>query len=259
MFYVRRSPSAFAALRSGRLESVMNLKTESVAYTHHDTPLTGYLVWDDSRSDPRPGIFVVHGGAGLDEHARGRAQRLAALGYVVLAGDMYGDGAVGNRERIMACIADLRGDRPRLRARAQAGIDRLASHPLVNGRLAAVGYCFGGMTVLEVARGGAALTGVVSVHGSLETAGPGEPASIQAKILVCHGALDPYVPMAHVTAFVEEMNHARADYQLIVYGGAMHGFTHDVGGPAVPGVAYHAPTDVRSSAAIRTFLTEIFG
>jgi dienelactone hydrolase len=237
----------------------MNLKTQSVAYTHHDTSLTGFLVWDDSRSDRRPGIFVVHGGAGLDEHARGRARRLAALGYVVLAGDMYGDGVAGNRQRIMASIAELRGDPVRLRARAQAGIGRLAGNPLVDGRLAAVGYCFGGMTVLEVARGGAALAGVVSVHGSLETAEPAEPASIRAKILVCHGALDPHVPWAHVTEFVEEMNHAQADYQLIVYGGAMHGFTHDVGGPAVPGVAYHEATDVRSSAAIQTFLTEIFG
>jgi dienelactone hydrolase len=171
---------------------------------------------------------------------------------------MYGDGVAGSRERVMACITELRADPARLRARAQAGIDLLAANPLVNGRLAAVGYCFGGMTVLEVARGGAALSGVVSVHGSLATAEPAAPAAVKAKILVCHGALDPHVPMAHVTAFVEEMNHAATDWQLIVYGGAMHGFTHDTGGPAVPGVAYHAPTDTRSSAAIRTFLEQIF-
>jgi dienelactone hydrolase len=113
--------------------------------------------------------------------------------------------------------------------------------------------------VLEVARGGTALSGVVSVHGSLATADPARPASVNAKILVCHGALDPHVPMAHVTAFVEEMNHAGADWQLIVYGGAMHGFTHDKGGPAAPGVAYHAATDTRSSIAIQMFLAEIFG
>jgi dienelactone hydrolase len=237
----------------------VNLKTQSVAYAHDDTPLTGFLVWDDGRSDRRPGIFVAHGGAGLDEHARDRARRLAALGYIVFAGDMYGDGVAGNRDRIMACIGLLRGDPALLRARAQAGIDRLAANPLVDGRLAAVGYCFGGMTVLELARGGTALAGVVSVHGSLATADPAGPASVNARILVCHGALDPHVPMAHVAAFVEEMNHAGADWQLIVYGGAMHGFTHDQGGPAAPGVAYHAATDLRSSVAIRTFLEEIFG
>jgi dienelactone hydrolase len=235
----------------------MNLKTQSVAYAHDDTPLTGVLVWDDSRRDPRPGVVVVHGGAGLDAHARDRARRLAALGYVAFAADMYGDGVAGNRERIMRCISELRGDPARLRGRAQTGIDVLAAHPLVDGRLAAVGYCFGGMTVLELARGGAALAGVVSVHGSLATAGPAAPASVTAKILVCHGALDPHVPIDHVTGFIEEMNQAGADYQLIVYGGAMHGFTHDQGGPAGPGVAYHAATDVRSSAAIQAFLTEV--
>jgi dienelactone hydrolase len=236
----------------------MELQTQAVAYAHDGTPLTGFLVWDGRRSDRRPGIFVVHGGAGLDDHARGRARRLAALGYVVLAGDMYGDGVAGSRERIMACIAALRGDPARLRARARAGLDLLAANPLVDGRIAAVGYCFGGMTVLEVARGGAALSGVVSVHGSLATAEPAGTGSMQTRILVCHGALDPHVPMSHVTAFVEEMTHAAADWQLIVYGGAMHGFTHDTGGAALPGVAYHAPTDARSSTAIETFLKEIF-
>jgi dienelactone hydrolase len=114
------------------------------------------------------------------------------------------------------------------------------------------------MTVLELARSGAELGGVVSVHGSLETSQPALPGTIKAKVLVCHGALDPHVPMTQVNAFMEEMTSAGADWQLIVYGGAMHGFTHE-GGPAIPDVAYHAVTDTRSSYAIQSFLVEVFG
>jgi dienelactone hydrolase len=112
--------------------------------------------------------------------------------------------------------------------------------------------------VLELARSGAHLAGVISVHGSLETAKPARPGDVKAKILVCHGAVDPHVPTRQVTDFIDEMNAVQADYQLIVYGGAMHGFTHDVG-PQAPGVAYHAVSDKRSFLAIKTFLSEIFG
>ncbi|HEX5504473.1 MAG TPA: dienelactone hydrolase family protein [Thermomicrobiales bacterium] len=235
------------------------MKMQPIPYRDGATPLTGYLVWDDARDERRPGVLVVHGGAGLDEHAQGRARRLADLGFVVLACDMYGDGVAGDRARVMARITDLSTNPDRLCRRAQAGIEVLAAHPLVDGRLAAVGYCFGGMAVLELARGGVALAGVVSVHGGLKTTRPAQPATVRAKILVCHGALDPHVPLADVTAFVEEMNHAGADWQLIVYGGAMHGFTHEhaVAG-ATPGVAYHAPTDARSAAALQRFFAEIF-
>jgi dienelactone hydrolase len=230
----------------------------SVHYRDDDAPLTGVLVYDETRHGCRPGILVVHGGAGLDAHAQGRAQRLAELGYVVFACDMYGDGVAGDRERVMSRINELRGDRKRLCERAQAGIDVLASNPLVDGPVAAVGYCFGGMTVLELARGGLDLAGVVSVHGSLSTTRPAEPGQIHARILVCHGALDPYSPQAHVTAFIEEMNHAGADWQLIVYGGAMHGFTHETATGQTPGVRYDAPSDERSSVAIQGFLRELF-
>jgi dienelactone hydrolase len=126
--------------------------------------------------------------------------------------------------------------------------------------MAAVGYCFGGMAVLELARAGANLLGVVSVHGSLHSPAPAKPGSIKAKVLVHHGALDPHVPMGRVSEFVEEMTHAGADWQLVLYGGAMHGFTHEKAtGRETPGVAYDALTDARSSAAIDLFLREIFG
>jgi len=236
------------------------ISAESVQYRDGETPLTGYLAWDDGQRGPRPGVLIVHGGAGLDEHARGRARRIAALGYVAFACDMYGDGVAGDRDRIMAAIAGLRADRARLAGRALAGVDRLTSHPDMDGRIGAVGYCFGGMTVLETAREGAPLAGVVSVHGTLATAQPASAGAVRAKVLVCHGALDPHVPTAQVTAFADEMRDAGADWQLIVYGGAMHGFTHEHADPArMPGVAYHALSDARSSAAIQVFLAEAFG
>jgi dienelactone hydrolase len=168
------------------------MKTQPIDYRDGDTSLTGFLIWDDTRHDKRPGILVVHGGAGLDDHARERARRLADHGFVAFACDMYGDGASGDRERVMARIRELTGDPARLCKRARAGIEVLTTHPDVEKeRLAAVGYCFGGMTVLELARDGAALQGVVSIHGGLKTSRPAQPFTVRAKVLVCHGALDP--------------------------------------------------------------------
>jgi dienelactone hydrolase len=234
--------------------------TQPVTYRDGDTPLTGFLAWDDSKAEKRPGILIVHGGAGLDDHAKGRAQQLAELGFVVFACDMYGDGVAGDRQRVMARVMELSSDPARLYQRAQSGIDVLASHPQVDGRLAAVGYCFGGMTVLELARAGIELAGVVSIHGSLKTTRPAQASTVKAKILVCHGALDPHVPMTQLTGFIEEMNQAAADWQLIVYGGAMHGFTHeDAAKYNSPGVAYNGLADARSSSAMRMFLAELFG
>jgi dienelactone hydrolase len=216
------------------------------------------FAWDDSNNQKRPGILVVHGGAGLDDHAKVQARRLSELGFVVFACDMYGNGVAGDRQRVIARITELRGDHIKLCQRANAGIEVLRSHSMVDGRIAAVGYCFGGMTVLELARSGAELSGVVSIHGSLNTTRPAQPGTVKAKILVCHGALDPHVPMTQVSAFVEEMNLASADFQLTLLGGAMHGFTHETG-PVMPGVAYHALADARSVSAMRSFFDELFG
>ena len=235
----------------------MTLETQQVAYRDGDARLNGFLAVDAARRDKRPGILVVHGGAGLDDHARGRARRFAEAGFVVFACDMYGDG-ITSRDAIVRHVVELRSNRDRLRRRAQPAIDILSRHPQVDGRIAAVGYCFGGMTVLELARGGAALAGAVSVHGSLETPRPAEPSGVQSKILVCHGALDPHVPMTQVATFAEEMKHAGVDYQLNIFGSAMHGFTHETANGQQPGVAYHAQTDRRSSVAIAAFLGEIF-
>ena len=235
----------------------MATATRVVTYSDQETALTGFLAWDDAAAHPAPGLLLVHGGAGLDDHARGQAQRYAAHGYAVLACDMFGDGVAGNRERVVACLTGLRDDPQRMSRRAQAGLTALAGCAEANGRSAAVGFCFGGLAVLTLARSGADVLGVVSIHGSLATVRPAEPGAVRAKVLACHGALDPHVPLADVMGFAEEMDHARADWQLIMYGGAMHGFTHEHATPgAIPGVAYDAPADRRSFAAALAFLAE---
>jgi dienelactone hydrolase len=236
----------------------MRLETEQIVYRDGDASLKGFLAIDTDRAGKRPGVLVVHGGAGVDDHARGRAGRFAEAGFVAFACDMYGEGVTGNRDRIMQQIALLRSDRAAIVRRIEAAREILSSRPEVDGRIAAVGYCLGGMIVLEYARSGAAISGVVSVHGGLATTSPAQPSSIQARILVCHGALDPHVPMAQVTAFAEEMKDAGADYQLVVYANAMHGFTHETAAGQQPGVHYHAQTDARSSVAIQQFFNEFF-
>jgi len=233
-------------------------------------PLAGLFCWDETKNGPRPGILLIHGGAGLDAHAREQARRYAAIGYAVLACDMFGPGVAGNRERVMACLLALRDDPALLVRRARAGLAALAGCPEAGGGLAAVGFCFGGMAALALARAGTGLastglasTGLaaaVSIHGSLATSRPAEPGTVTARILVCHGAADPHVPLSDVTAFAEEMNDAGADWQLVMYGQAAHGFTHRDAVPGtpgtMPGVAYDRPADERSFAAVRTFLAE---
>jgi dienelactone hydrolase len=227
--------------------------TRSLSYSDLDTPLTGVLYSNEAQ--PGPGILLIHGGAGLDEHAQDQARRYAELGYTVLACDMYGDGVAGDRERVIACATALRDDPVFLVRRGQAGLTALSRCPEVSGDMAAIGFCFGGMAALALARSGANLAGVVSIHGSLTTSKSAEPGAVTAKVLVCHGASDPHVPMGDVAAFTNEMNHADADWQLIIYGRAVHGFTHKHAVPgAIPGVAYDQSADERSFTATSTFL-----
>jgi dienelactone hydrolase len=236
----------------------MAITVQTVEYRDGDTPLSGLLFADSAQQQKRPGLLLVHHGAGLDEHTKEHAGYYAQRGFVVFACDMYGPGIAGSRERTMAYLMEMRGDPAKLVQRARAGLDVLQAHPQLNGFFGAIGYCFGGMAVLQMARNGVEFAGVVSVHGSLATTLPSETGSIKAKILVCHGALDPHVPMANVDAFVEEMKHASVDWQLIMYGEAVHGFTYK-GASQNPGVAYNAAADQRSTVAINDFFAEVFG
>lgn len=230
----------------------------SLSYSDLDTALTG-IIFRNAAPGHRPGLLVIHGGAGLDDHARGQARRYAELGYVILACDMFGPGVAGDRQRVVGLLTALRDDPERLARRARAGLNALAADPDVDGRLAAVGFCFGGMAALALARAGEPMAAAVSIHGSLATSRPAAPGAVRARLLVCHGALDPHVPLADVTAFAREMDEAGADWQLSMYGGASHGFTHADAVPgAIPGVAYHAAADQRSFALTRTFLADTF-
>jgi len=237
----------------------VNVTARVWPYRDFDTPLTGVLFRDESMPGMRPGVLLVHGGAGLDEHARQQARRYAALGYIVLACDMFGDGVAGDRDRVIKCLTGLRDNPALMVRRAQAALAELSRCSGMDGQVAAIGFCFGGLAVLTLARSGEPVAGAVSIHGSLANSGPAQPGQVRAKLLACHGAKDPHVPLADVTAFSEEMDRAGADWQLIMYGGALHGFTHTHAKPgAIPGVAYDRLADNRSFAATRSFLSEIF-
>jgi len=238
----------------------VRILTQDISYRDQDVPLTGTLYEAERREAGNPGILPIHGGAGLDDHARDQARRYAAAGFTVFACDMLGDGVAGHRDRVVKCLTEMRDDPAMLARRGQAGLAVLAARPDVSERRAAIGYCFGGMAALELARAGAPLTSVVSIRGSLATKRPAGPGSVSAKVLACHGSADPHVPLTDVAAFAEEMNAAAADWQLIMYGRAMHGFTHRTAAPGgIPGVEYDAAAEERSFRAVRAFLAETLG
>ena len=238
----------------------MAIATRVLAYSDLDTALTGVLNWNAAQSGPRPGILLIHGGGGLDEHARDQAHRYAELGYTVLACDMYGDGVAGDRDRVIACVTALRDDPVLLARRAQAGLTALSGCAEAAGPMAAVGFCFGGMAALTLARSGADLAGAVSIHGSLATSTLAAKDTVTARVLACHGSADPHVPMDDVASFAAEMDGSGADWQMIIYGGAMHGFTHRQAAPgSIPGVAYDPVADARSFSATHAFLADVLG
>jgi len=233
-------------------------QTRTVSYRDGSTQLEGVLAWADSADGPLPGLLLVHGGAGLDDHARTQAARYAELGYAVLAADMFGPGIAGNRDRVVATLMELRNNPALAVRRCAAGISALTACPEASGCSAAVGFCFGGMVVLALARSGVDIAGVISMHGSLATSRPARQGVIKSRVLVCHGAADPHVPFEDVSAFVAEMGATDADWQLLILGGAAHGFTHrDAVTGAMPGVAYNEAADRRSFEAARQFLAAL--
>jgi dienelactone hydrolase len=238
------------------------MKTQSIEYEDGNVTLRGFVAFDDATSHKRPGVLVMPEAFGLGTHATQRAERLASLGYVALAGDPYGNGLqVTDLQEAIKRASALREDPATFRQRARVALDTLASLPQVDAsRLAAIGYCLGGTFALELARDGAPLRGVVSFHGGLETPRPAVVGQVKAKLLVCTGADDPFVPVAQVNALAEEMTKAQADWQIISYGGTVHSFTNpDADRVGVPGIAYNTLADERSWKAMAAFFEEIFG
>lgn len=237
------------------------MHTETIDYSDGDTQLEGFAAWDDSISGARPAVLVAHDWTGRRDFATGKAEEIAKLGYVGFALDMYGKGVFGDDgdvERNTALMSPMAGDRAALRARMMAALAAVRGLDVVDSsRVAAMGYCFGGMCVLELARGGADVAGVVSIHGIFS---PGDLPNekITSKILCLHGQDDPMVPAEQVLDFENEMTTAGADWQVHAYGGTMHAFTNPHANNPGFGTVYSAVADRRATRSIQNFLEEVF-
>lgn len=236
------------------------LQTAIVEYQQGDTVLEGFVAYDTDVTGKRPGVLIVHQWKGLGDYEKKRAEMLARLGYVAFAADIYGKGVRAEDKTAAAGLAGkYKADRALLRQRARAGLEALKKQKLVDvEHVTAIGYCFGGTTVLELARSGADLDGVVSFHGGLSTPKPEDAKNIRARVLALHGADDPNVPPPEVAAFEDEMRKGGVDWQLVSYGGAVHSFTDwNAGNDNAKGSAYNERADRRSWEAMKTFFSEV--
>jgi len=248
--------SSVPATASGSIHS------EFVEYRVGETVLEGYLAYDNTLEGALPAVMIVHEWWGLGMHAKRSAERIAKLGYVAFAVDMYGVGKLTNSVAQAAeWSGAMKNDPASAIKRFEAAMVALKAKANVDStRIAAIGYCFGGTICLEMARAGVELVGVVGFHCILESMLPEEKRDISAKVLVCTGADDSHVPPDQVIAFEDEMRRAGADWQVISYGGAVHSFTNrDADKHGIPGVAYNRQANQRSWEAMLTFFRELFG
>lgn len=237
------------------------VQVETVEYKQGDAVLEGFLAYDDAVQGKRPGMIVVHDWMGISDFTVERAKRLAELGYVAFTADIYGKGVrPSSTEEASAQATKYKKDIDLMRARVLAALDILKNHASVDAqKLGAMGFCFGGTVSLELARSGVDVDGVVSFHGGLSTPRPEDAKQIKSKVLVLHGADDPYVPAQEVSAFQSEMTSAAVDWQMVYYSGAVHSFTNPAAGTDnSKGAAYNAHADQRSWEAMKSFLQEIF-
>lgn len=249
---------ALAALGSGARAEV---KTRELEYKQDNAVLQGFIAWDDAQKGRRPGVLVVHEWWGHNAHAREQARRLARAGYVGFALDMFGKGKLAaHPQDAQAFVAEATKDPAVARARFEAALAALKRDPHVDpNKIAAIGYCFGGGVVLEMARAGVDLDAVASFHGSLAAKRPAKPGAIKPRILVLTGGSDPMIPPEAVEAFKKEMAAAGAKAEVVVYPGAKHSFTNpEAGKTGVPGLAYDAEADRKSWAALLALLDEVF-
>ena len=237
------------------------MRVENISYDINGVTHIGTLAVDDARTGTRPAVLVCHEGPGLADVTREKVLRLAEAGYVAFALDYHGGGVpIADRAEMMKRLGPLMGDPDTTRALGRAGLNVLLSQPEADAsRVAAIGYCFGGTMVLELARGGEDLKAVVGFHSGLATVRPGDAKNVKGKVLVCIGAEDPLIPPEQRAAFEQEMREGGVDWRMNLYGGAKHSFTNPLAsGFGMPGIEYHAATDVRSWAAMIDLFDEVF-
>jgi len=237
----------------------MTLTEKTLEYTHAGVRFEGLLVVADDRALRRPAVVVAHAWGGRGELEAAAARRLAEQGYAGFALDLFGKGVRGGtREQNRALIAPLMQDRPLLQARIVAAVDFLRHQPEVDrSRVAAIGFCFGGLCVLDLARSGADVAGVVSLHGLFTPPETSTGSKIRAKVLALHGHDDPMAPPAAVAALAAELTAAGADWQIHVYGGTMHAFTNPEANDSAFGTVYSETAARRAWAATHSFLAEV--
>lgn len=238
------------------------IKVETVEYKDKDgAALEGKVAFDDANKNKKPGVVVVHDWMGVSDDTEGRIKELAAMGYVAFAADIYGKGV---RPKDMKGAGEQAGkfkaDRKLMRSRAQAALDVLVKRADVDAsKVAAMGFCFGGTTAIELAKSGAPLKGVVSFHGGLDAPVAGDSKNIKGKVLVLHGAADPFVKQADIDAFVKDLNDAKVDWTMTSYAGAVHAFTvKAAGNDPSKGAAYDEKVSKRAFLAMKAFFDEIF-
>lgn len=251
----------FVSLLTAALPSAAAVQSKAIEYKDGETQLRGYLYWDDRYEKKRPGVLVVHEWWGLNSYARMRARMLAESGYVAFSPDMYGDGRVTEHaSEAKGWMQQITANAEAWQQRARAGLEQLKSLEQVDAeRLAAIGYCFGGATVLQMAYAGMDLKGVASFHGSLPAASEAQQGQIQASILVAHGEADNFVPKENIDAFIQALNQAGADWEMNIYGGARHSFTvPDAELKGIDNLKYDPKADKRSWTRLMAFLGELF-
>ncbi|MDB9741288.1 dienelactone hydrolase family protein [Akkermansiaceae bacterium] len=252
------------SMMSGPKVDAADFVQESVEYKDGDFVLEGVLVHQKDASDVKeklPVILIVHQWMGITVYEKTRAMQLADMGYLVLCVDIYGKGQrPKDRGEAGKYAGKYKSDRGLFRSRLTAGLNKALEYPQADSsKVAAIGYCFGGTGVLELARTGADLDGVISFHGGIDSLKPEEGANIKSKVLVCHGAVDPHVKTEDITAFEKEMIDYDVDWQLISYGGAVHSFTQPMAGnDPSKGAAYDKEADYRSFGHMKQFLNELF-
>ena len=237
------------------------MHTEDIAYQSGGGEFVGYLAFDETREGKRPGVLLAPEGGGLGNLAKSIARKLAAEGFVVFAMDYYGNKPITDMTDAMARMQALMTPPAPIRAIARAALEVLAAQPQTDpAKLAAIGYCFGGTTALELARAGAPIKAAVGFHSGLYTSQPAQPGAVKAVVLTHIGVEDPFVPAEQRAGFELEMAAAGVDWRMIVYGGAGHSFTNpDVGAMGRPGFEYNAAADARSWRAMLDVFEEVFG